>query len=468
MEIERLDHMEPLGATIAHGPTDWQIIQQDPEGKASLSLRGEWSGEPGGLVQVRLVREDTSAPVSSSLDWQDTETTPDGRWFHTLPGVPAGGLYRLETRYNGRDNPAGEWASRGDLRHFLGVGDLWVIAGQSNAAGFGRGPVDDPPELGIHVFRNSECWALATHPLNESTEARHAANREAANPGHSPYLHCARLLKRALGYPIGLLPTALGGSPLSAWNPREPGPASLFENMCHIVERAGGRVKGILWYQGESDADLLMAPGYALRFADAVAAWREALSAPELPVLTAQINRYYTAGTEEADRGWTMLREAQRQAAATIPGVVVVPTLDLPLSDLIHTGPSGNLLLADRLAQAALGAVYGRAVVYRAPEAVEARRMEGDRAVLLRFAPVTSRMDNIDVTAQPFRVEDDAGEVPVSQVLYPGGARVQLLLGRDLGEHPVVHGAYGLAPDTAPVDMERLMPMLGFYGLKVE
>ncbi|MHB1295028.1 MAG: sialate O-acetylesterase [Anaerolineae bacterium] len=468
MDIEQLEHIEPIGATITRGPTDWQVLQQDAQGLAALTLSGGWAGEPGGKVQVRLVREDTATPVGANLDWQDTQTTPDGTWSHILAGIPAGGLYRLETRYNGRDNVATEWASRGDTCHFLGVGDLWVIAGQSNAAGFGRGPVEDPPELGIHVFRNSETWALATHPLNEATDIRHAANRETANPGHSPYLQFARLLKRALGYPIGLIPTALGGSPLSAWNPREPGPASLFDNMCHIVERVGGRVKGILWYQGESDTDLVAAPTYLQRFGDAVSAWREALHAPDLPVLTVQINRYYTSGTEEADRGWAMLREAQRQAAATIPGVSVVPALDLPLSDLIHTSPAGNLLLANRLAQAALGGVYGQSVEYRAPDVAQASRLPDGRAILLRFADVSSRMDNIQYGARCFKVEDDGGDVPVAQAAYPGGPRVQLLLERELGPHAVVHGAYGLSPETVPVDMERLMPMLGFYGVAVE
>src|SRR5207244_1828339 len=104
--------------------------------------------------------------------------------------------------------------------------------------------------------------------------------REGGNPGHSPYLQFARLLKRELNVPIGLVQTSLGGSPLTRWNPDEPGPADLFENMVRCVERAGGGARGVLWYQGESDAGGENARTYADRFIDAVRAWREALKTP--------------------------------------------------------------------------------------------------------------------------------------------------------------------------------------------
>jgi len=292
-------------------------------------------------------------------------------------------------------------------------------------------------------------------------------NREAANPGHSPYLHLGRLLVRSLGYPIGLVQTALGGSPLQAWNPAEPGGAVLYRNMVHCVELAGGRVKGILWYQGESDANRGPAETYLERFGQAVDAWRRALGDETLPVLTVQLNRHYAPTTPEMDRAWSIVREAQRQAARRIPGVYVIPTCDLPLSDLIHTSPGGNMLLAARLAQAALGGVYGRPVEYRAPDLQVAQRAKRGRMVELAFAPVTSRMDCMDITANCFCVEDEQGDVPVAQVIYLGDEKVRLRLERALVGKAVVHGAYGISPAMAPMDMERFVPMLGFYGAEI-
>ena len=454
------------GAIIEQGPEDWQILQQDESGNGSIELGGRWQYEIPGQVEARLVWEDTGVPVAAGLDWRAAQTREDGTWEAALKGIPAGGLYRLETRLRTAENPAGEWSPRGDMRHFLGVGDLWVIAGQSNSAGYGRGPCQDPPEMGVHLFRNSERWALASHPMNESTDTRHPVNRENANPGHSPYLQFGRLLKRTLCHPVGLVQTALGGSPLTRWNPGEPGPADLFENMVQCVQKAGGKVRGILWYQGESDAGTgADASTYARRFGRAAAAWREALGDPELPVLTVQVNRVYQPPDTDADRRWSQVREAQRQAARQSPGTAVVPALDLPLSDHIHTSPAGNVLLGERLARAALGLVYGRKVAWKAPDLARARR-RGNR-VELEFENVVSRMDAVDPEANCFRVDDETGEVPIAAVVYPQDHRVELVLERPLHGAARVHGGYGMAPATAPADMERFLPMLAFWGVEI-
>ena len=466
-----------VGAIIETGLVDWQILQQDASGFASVTLEGRWQADETAanqpcVVEVRVVAGDTSVAVNRALDWQRADTTAEGRWQITLR-VPAGGLYRLETRCAVTSQPEREWALRGDMRHFWGVGDVWVIAGQSNSAGYGRGAIYDPPELGIHLFRNSEQWALATHPMNDATDTAHIVNRERANPAHSPYLHFARLLKQQLHYPIGLVQTALGGSPLSAWNPTEEGPAVLYHNMMHCITCAGGKIKGILWYQGESDAGPGLAESYAARFQAAVEAWRAAVQQPDLPILTVQLNRYYqppetvTENSAAMARAWSLLRETQRQLARTMAQVAVVTTLDLAMSDLIHTGPAGNLVLGERLAQAALGMVYGQPVAYQAPDLQQARLIDQE-TIELSFAYVLDRLDNLDRAANCFKVEDSAGEVPLAAVIYPLNHTIQLRLARPLAGAAVVHGAYGYNPTLAPVDMDRVVPILSFSQVPIE
>lgn len=457
------------GATIRSGVTNWQIVQADEDGFGTIQLTGSWAWQSSGCVEVRLVSEETSTPVTRSLDWHPAVTLADGSWSMMLENIPAGGLYRLETRFNCAENPQSEWSPRGEMRHFIGVGDLWVIAGQSNSAGYGRGPVNDPPELGIHMFRNSMEWMLASHPLNDSTQTKHAENQEYSNPGHSPYLHFARQIKKQLGYPIGLIQTSLGGSSLAQWNPTDPdSPAILFHNMVRCVAAVGGKVKGILWYQGESDANPESGQSYKDRFERAVHAWREALGQPDLPVLTVQLNRLYTPSTEDLELGWSYLREAQRLAAKTIPGVHIIPTLDLPLSDGVHNSPAGNLLMAERLAQTALGAVYAFPVDYLAPE-IHNAVLTGDKKIVeLCFSQVTSRIDNIDPTANCFKVEDSYGVVPIEKVIYTGSAKIQLALGRAFRGKGTVHGGYGITPASVPIDVERFLPMLAFYAMEVQ
>lgn len=453
---------DQTGAVIEQGPADWQILQQDEKGQAAFELRGRWVGEAGGRVQWRMVHEATADAVAPGLDWSDARTAPDGTWQARVTGIPAGGLYRLETRYNPNGNLAGEWSPRGDMRHFIGVGDLWIIAGQSNSAGYGRGPIHDPPELGVHLFRNSELWALATHPLNESTDTKHPVNREVANPAHAPYLHFGRLLQRSLNHPIGLIQTSLGGSPLSSWNPTEPGEHPLYENMLHCVALAGGRVRGVLWYQGESDAGGDKARTYRRRFAAAVRAWRKALRNPKLAVLTVQLNRFYGEPNPDADAGWVMVREAQRRIPHEVPLTAAVPTLDLTLTDGIHISSASNLLLAERLANAALGMVHGKDVAYLAPDITGVTAQRGGRVLRLEFANVTSRIQCLDGTANCYRVEDARGVIAIEKITYPTPRTIALHLERAAAVGAHVHGGWGFNPHQVPVDMERQLPMLGF------
>jgi hypothetical protein len=358
---------------------------------------------------------------------------------------------------------------RGDARDFLGVGDLWVIAGQSNSAGYGKGAFEDPSEPGIHLLANSLRWRLASHPLNDSTDTAHPVNTEWANPGHAPWLQFARSVRRVVGHPIGLLQTSLGGSGLNLWNPAEgrPGAATLYENLLEVVRAAGGRVRGVLWYQGCSDTGENESRSYLARFTDAVAAWRQALNDPALPVITVQINRYTVPQTDAVHDGWSRVREAQRQAARQIPGVLVLPASDLPLSDIIHTAPAGNLLLGQRAAEAALDQVYGAPRDWRAPEIEQAVAAPDRCTVRLAVRHVRGVLRPADSTVQPFRLTDADGLVPVARADYAPEAIV-LHLERALQGEATLTLGYGAHPPPFPVDMTRNLPLLACAGVPVE
>lgn len=456
------------GCRITSGARDWQVFQQDDTGHALIGLGGTFSlpeDQASGKPVVRVVSEETQAAVTADTEWRVADFRPEGTWSVRLR-VPAGGLYRIETAVL----PAGgvlEWAHHGDFVHHVGAGDLWVIAGQSNAAGYGRGEIQDPPELGVHILRNEERWDLATHPLNDTRGNEHA-NLEAANPGHSPFLAFAKRLRRALGYPIGLVQTALGGSPLSEWNPVENANASLYRNLLHCVELAGGSVKGLCWYQGCSDAGPGACDTYLRRFEQFVTRLRRALSAPVLPVLTAQLNRYTDPEGVADAAAWGMLREAQRQAARVIPHVAVIPTTDLPLSDLVHTSPSGNLVLGQRFASTALGMVYGRAERWRFPEIAAARSQGGGRNVRLRFDHVATRLASDYSTVEDFTVEDGRGPAGVKHVSFASEAEILLALERPLEGDGFVHGAAGVHPKTSVYEAVTNYPPLAFYRFPIE
>jgi hypothetical protein len=453
------------GVVIEKGVQDWQILQRDDQGAAALDLAGRWSTPSPhrhAQVIVRLVDEARGQAVTLAHEWQKAVTHRDGTWSLRLAGIPSGGLYRLETALQLDHGPV-EWAQRGDMAHHLGVGEVWILAGQSNSAGYGKTPAYDPPEPGLHLFHACGEWRLATHPLGDSTGTQYPPNRETANASHSPYLAFARRLKQALGCPIGLIPAALGGSPVSRWTRKVNG--DLFANLLEYLRDAGGDARGMLWYQGESDTGPTERAVYARRFRDMVADLRRELGRPRAPVITCQLNRYigepYNRPTHQ---GWEIIREIQRQLARKLPGVYVISTLDLALSDGIHTNTSGNLVIGDRLADAALGAVYGQNVKWRHPEPTRAR-MRSPNTVELRFAHVDVRLhyENNILEQCPFAVRDAEGEAALAGWKLTGRDTLELSLARPLSGAATVTGApTGCPPTIVPVDIGGYRPMLGF------
>ena len=455
---------DELGVLIEAGLSDWQILQQDENGRAALKLSGRWIFRESfkkAVVYVRLVSEASGEAISLAHDWTRATTRRDGKWTCRLKDIPAGGLYRLETCLN-LDGGLIEWSARGDMRHHVGVGDIWILAGQSNSEGHGRSPVDDGPQLGVHVFRAKGCWELASHPLNDATDTRYPANRIYCNPSHSPWLHFAKLLQEDLGYPIGLIPAALGGSPLEAWHRKSGG--YLFENMLDYVKDAGG-VRGVTWYQGESDTGIEQCQTYVRRFREFVADLRRMLKCKDLPVITVQLNRCIGQDFDAVDahRGWEAIREAQRQVAHSDPHVFVVASFGAQLADGIHNDSAGNMVFGRRAAAAALGGVYSRAVKYLHPDC-QAARVFG-RRLELRFAHIDTRLHfENNIAAQiPFAVRDNQGDVAITGWSMSGRDTMQLHLARELQKDAVVVGAPTACPPVnVPYDISGYLPMLGF------
>ncbi|WP_053983498.1 sialate O-acetylesterase [Niameybacter massiliensis] len=460
-----------IGAIITQGPQPWQIIQQ-VEGKANITLKGTYDVHAHceeARVWARVVLEDTFENV---IRWQEATKMQDGEWEIILKEVPAGGLYRIETCLKENIGNPIEWAIRGDMIHHVGIGDLFVIAGQSNSAGYGKGPVFDPPELGIHLLRNSGQWDLASHPFNESTHTLHSINREGANPGHSPYLSFAKRLKRDLAYPIGLIQTALGGSPLSAWNPEEEG--YLYHNMLEVIQSTTDKIKGVLWYQGCTDTDTLdLAHSYLERFKTMVQALRKDLNQPELPILTVQLNRVVNnLGNETAqnrsDEGWSMVREAQRQATMIIDNVYIIPSIDSTLSDAIHNASPANMVLGERMARLALEQLYDKGIEGTPPNLQSASLLDTG-CIELTFAPVYERLESFDVAVSDlaFQIEDSIGKIELASYQLLGN-RIQFKMSRKPEGDCYVSCGQGRFPrGVVPIDRGGQLPLLLFNKAKV-
>jgi len=467
--------MMDYGVTIEKGAKEWQIFQQNQNETASISLSGCWNRVrlsqelPLEFTKIKTGKVTVKARIAletsgeSLIPWTVCNANEDGTWSITFPEVPAGGLYRIETymEYEGWD---GLSCTRGDMVHNIGVGDIFVVSGQSNAAGRAKNPVEDAPELGISLLRNSGQWALATHPLGETTGSIHTGHFENHNPGHTPWLHFAKLLKRELGYPIGIVMSAYGGAPLRWFNPEENG--ALLRNMLSQLADYDLHPKGILWCQGEAEGFENSAQTYLPRFTAFVKAVRKELNQPGLPFITVQINRGAAEATEALDRQWGMVREAQVQAMDTISGVYTVPSNDLALYDFIHNASQSNLIVGERCARCALAELYGKKLEWRAPRAKSAVLAAPD-TVELSFDRIYNWVNPFDVPASqlPFDAEDQDGLIhPASYETQNNG--IILHFARPLGENAVLHGGWRMNPGLIPCDCMR-MSILSFYGMKI-
>ena len=90
---------------------------------------------------------------------------------------------------------------------------------------------------------------------------------------------------------IGLVPRAVGSTPLERWTPG----ADLYEGAMAAAREVArdGTIKAVLWHQGEhdskSEAD---ASSYVQRFSGMVARLRDQLDTPSLPVIVGELGSY--------------------------------------------------------------------------------------------------------------------------------------------------------------------------------
>ena len=186
--------------------------------------------------------------------------------------------------------------------------ELFLLIGQSNMAGRGVIEAQDREELpGIYVLDKDLHWRVASDPLHFDKPAI-----AGAGIGRS---FARRLRRERPEAQIGLIPCAFGGTSLNEWAPG----GKLFEDAVRRTRAAesAGRLRGILWHQGESDSgDRELATTYRERFARMIAALRAELDAPDAPVVVGALGEYlYTRDREPFAR-------IVNEQLAGVPGAV--------------------------------------------------------------------------------------------------------------------------------------------------
>jgi len=382
----------------------------------------------------------------------------DGSWKLVIKGVPAGGPYMIRTElYKHRDN----YSVFGDIIHHLGIGDVYVIAGQSNSSGYGQGVANDAPEIGVSVYRNNNKWDLASHPLNDPTGISNRTNLDWGHTSYSPWLSFAKLLKRELKYPIGLIQASLGGSPLSHWNPDQEG--TLYKNMMNIIKSTGSGLTGVLWYQGCSDTDMPSATTYFERFKNMVERFRKDTGSNAW-FITVQLNRVIAVMPD--DTPWSIVKDAQRRSALEIPRVLLLPSFDANVSDEIHNDANSNIMLGERAAKIVLNKVYGKGTQYCS--AIARNAYKTDKGLRIVFNDAANGLKLFGtIHNMTYEISDELGDVKALDCVISGNV-MEIITERALASEAYVSMAHGSNPKPLmPVDVMTRIPAVAFYKLKI-
>ncbi len=346
-----------LAAVKLKEPTEFRVYQRDQNGKADIPIALDGSVKDGKVLSATLMAGTGNA--------RTTFNQAESR----LTGVPVGGPHRIVCQVKVGD--AIENVTVGNVF----VGDLWVLAGQSNMEGVGDLVDVTPPSQRVMLLGMDGRWAVAEEPLHwllDSPDPVHSGD-PASRAQRSAQVHKQRskgaglglsfgvAMADSTGVPVGLVACAHGGTSMEQWNPSKKGEGgnSLYGSMIRQVKEAGGKVAGVLWYQGESEA---LAAGEAWKtyprvFADFIGAVRSDFGQPELPFYFVQIGRFIVGADP---KGWNAVQDAQRTLPERVPNTAVVSVIDLELDDLIHVGTQGLKRAGHRLARIALREQFGK------------------------------------------------------------------------------------------------------------
>jgi sialate O-acetylesterase len=364
-QLGRVSQSQPVPTAMASNPA---VKFKEP------TVRRVYQRDISGHADIPLVLDDfdkgsNAAIVDASIGGGAFGTAGlklvDGK----LTGVPVGGPYFINCRVKLENSTV--QTSIGPVF----VGDLWVLAGQSNMEGVGDLIDVTPPHLRVMLLGMDGKWTMAEEPLHwlvdspdtvhsgdPSTRAeRSVQTHKTRTKGAGLGLPFGVAMVEATGVPVGLVACAHGGTSMAQWNPalKEQGGGSLYGSMLRQVKLAGGKVKGVIWYQGESDA--LGAPetarSYHRVFTDFIASVRSDFGQPELPFYFVQIGRFIVGADPKR---WNTVQEAERLIPEHVPNTAVVSVIDLELDDPIHVGTQGLIRAGRRLARIAQRELFGR------------------------------------------------------------------------------------------------------------
>lgn len=312
------------------------------------------------------------ATVKISSSWNNKSATVkadnQGGWKIKIKTPSAGGPYSIVIS----DGTSLE------LKDVL-IGEVWVCSGQSNMEIQMKGYYNQPIKgsnrnIATSINKNIRLFTAKNDP-NFDPQYDFKGNwlecetLNVANFSATAY-YFGRMLQEALDVPVGLICASWGGTGIEPWI-SEQGikkfnfvkfpdenqkrniiphfPGVLFNAMIHPM--IGFGIKGVIWYQGESNRG--KPDQYLQLMPEIVADWREKWGIGDFPFYYVQIAPfdYGANGFNSA-----FFREAQLKASSVIPNSGMACLMDIGEKDCVH--PSNKEAGGERLAYLALAKSY--------------------------------------------------------------------------------------------------------------
>jgi serine/threonine protein kinase len=253
-------------------PLEHQVFQRQSKSKGKILVRGE---APAGSdrVEVRFLGKSVSGDLPAT--WQQVNFAQGGE---PRPGMGPGGGPGQPRRFEGIvETMAGGWyavelrAIKGDKElatkkvDHVGVGEVFIVAGQANASNLGAARMR--PATDLVVAFAGDHWQFAEDPqpgvLDGST-------------GGSMWPVFGDALIVRWHVPIGICSVAKSGSTFDHWKPDGEAYKVLVERMKHFNKNGGFRA--VLWYQDELDPKIT-ATTYANQMVATIVGTQQAVGA---------------------------------------------------------------------------------------------------------------------------------------------------------------------------------------------
>jgi hypothetical protein len=223
---------------LLDSPLERQVIQRNSEEWAELKIAG---AVPAEAALVEASAELATGLRGKAVDWSvvaGTAQIKDGRFSGGLR-LETGGWYALKVRFrkSADDQTVLGVASVAQV----GVGDVYVTAGQSNSVNFGKPRLKSSESLSVYF--DGKQFTQAADPIPD-----------AVGDGGTPWPLLGDLLSRSTRAPVCFRSATVNWLRIHQWLPGDPS-----GNIERLVDRmkwfGPNGIRAVLWVQGEADAD---------------------------------------------------------------------------------------------------------------------------------------------------------------------------------------------------------------------